>query len=223
MVTVLFSGLHSQYHTPVHLHQKITKSMAKETRNSLSSIHHHPPTTHPSPSLKVLRMQNPMHIPLLDPLQRQRGNQRRADAAPVLGRQDLDWVLLLRVGLVGPVENLAQRGGAARLEVRVFVEDGAVGAHVARRVALLAADGGDAAGRQAGGAGADQLGGATDELELVLAGVDAELGVEEVGGFGEVVLVRVPEGGGGQLLVFGGGGKRGRYSSMAERKDESRL
>lgn len=135
-----------------------------------------------------------MHIPLLDPLQRQRGNQRRADAAPVLGRQDLDRVLLLGVRLVGPVENLAQRGGAARLEVRVLVEDGAVGAHVARRVALLAADGGDAAGRQAGGAGADQLGGAADELELVLAGVDAELGVEEVGGFGEVVLVRVPEG-----------------------------
>ena len=127
-------------------------------------------------------MQNTRQVPLLDSLQRKRSDQSGAHAAPVLGGQDLDGVLLGGVGLLGPVEDLAQGLGAAGLEVGVLVEDGAVGADVAGLVALLLADGGDAAGREAGGAGADQLGSAADELELGAVGADVELGLEEIQG-----------------------------------------
>jgi len=57
--------------------------------------------------------------------------------------------------------------------VGVLVENGAVGADVAGGDALLLADGGDAAGREAGGAGADELGEAADELEFGLGGFNA--------------------------------------------------
>ena len=87
------------------------------------------------------------------------------------------------------IRHLAQRLRAARLEVRVLIKHGTVGADVAGRVAGVLRDGGDAAGRQARGARADQLGGAPDELELGLGGVDAELVLEEVFG-----LVKVLEG-----------------------------
>lgn len=133
-------------------------------------------------SSEVLRVQNARQVTLLNPLQRKRRNQRGAHTAAVLGGQDLDRVLLGRVALLGPVEDLAQGFRAAGLEVRILVEDGAVGADVAGLVTLLLADGGDAAGREARGARADQLGGAADELELGAVGADVELGLEEVQG-----------------------------------------
>lgn len=139
------------------------------------------PRTNANPAghlFEVLRVQDPMHIPLPDALQRQRGNQRGADTAPILRRQDLNGVLLLGVRLLRPVEDLAQGLGAAGLEVRVLVEDGAVGADVARREALLLADGGYAARRQARRAGPDQLGRAPDQLELRQVGADVQLRLE---------------------------------------------
>lgn len=100
------------------------------------------------------------HIALLDPLDRERGDERRADAAPVLRGPDVDPVGLA----VAPAEDLAQRLRAARLEVRVLVEDRAVGADVALAEFLLDADGGGAAGRQAGCARADEDGEVVEKL-----------------------------------------------------------
>ena len=138
-------------------------------------------------SFEILRVQNTRQVAFLDSLQREGGNQRRADTASVLSRQDLDGVFLLGVLPFRPVEDLAQSLGAAGLEVRVLVEDGAVGAHVAALVPLLLADGGDAAGRQAGGARADELGGPSDQLQLGTVGDDVELGVEEIESLGQVL------------------------------------
>lgn len=132
-------------------------------------------------------MQDAGQVALLDALEGEGGNESGADTTTVLGSQDLDGVFLLMVGLLGPVEDLAQGLGAAGLEVGVLVEDGAVGANVGRLVALLLADGGDAAGREAGGAGADELGEAADELELGAGGLEAELGDEQVVGLLEVL------------------------------------
>jgi hypothetical protein len=104
----------------------------------------------PTPLQHCLGIPNPRILPLPHPLQRQRRNQRRPHPTPILRGQNLNRILPPR-----PVQNLPQRDGAARLEVRVLVEDGAVGADVAGFPALLLADGGDAAGGEAGGARAD--------------------------------------------------------------------
>lgn len=133
-------------------------------------------------SSEVLRVQDTRQVTLLDALQRQRRDQRGPDTAAVLGGQDLDRVLLGLVLLLRPVEDLAQGLRPAGLEVRVLVEDGPVGAHVAALVALLLADGRDSAGRQAGRARADQLGCAADEFQLGPVGADVELGLEEFQG-----------------------------------------
>jgi len=129
-------------------------------------------------------MLNPHHIPLLDPHSRQRRRDRGAHPGPILGGPNINAILLIR----RPIQNLAQGLGATRLEVRVAVEDGAVGADVAGVDALLLADGGDAAGREAGGARADQLGQAAAELEFGFRGPDGEGVGQEVGGFGEVFV-----------------------------------
>ena len=119
----------------------------------------HPPTTPPrqptsslppTPLQHRLRIPNPRILPLPHPLQRQRRNQRRPHPTPILRRQNLNRILPPR-----PAQNLPQRDSAARLEVRVLVEHGAVGADVAGFPALLLADGGDAAGGEAGRARAD--------------------------------------------------------------------
>lgn len=139
-------------------------------------------------SLEVLGVQHTRAVTRLDPLQRQRCNQRSTNTATVLGSQDLHGILLLATrGLLRPVEDLTQGLGTALLEVGVLVEDGAVGADVARLVALLLADGGDTAGREASGAGANELGQAADELELATGAVDAETSLEEIGCLLEVL------------------------------------
>lgn len=129
-------------------------------------------------------MLNADHIPLLDAHSRQGGRDGGADAGPIFGGPDVDAILLGG----GPIEDLAQGLGATGLEVRVAVEDGAVGADVAGVDALLLADGGDAAGREAGGARADQLGQAAAELEFGFRRPDGERVGHEVGGFGEVFV-----------------------------------
>lgn len=119
----------------------------------------HPPTTPPrrsassltpTPLQHRLGIPNPRILPLPHPLQRQRRNQRRPHPTPILRGQNLNRILPPR-----PAQNLPQRDSAARLEVRVLVEHGAVGADVAGFPALLLADGGDAAGGEARGARAD--------------------------------------------------------------------
>jgi len=124
----------------------------------------------------VARVPDTDQVALLDAVERQGGDERGADAGAVLGGQDDHLVLL--VG--GPVEDLAQGLRAARLEVRVLGEDGAVRADVAPLDVLLLADGRDAAGGEARGAGADQLGQAAAQLELGLGGPDAELALEQL-------------------------------------------
>ena len=115
-----------------------------------------PPTPQPTSSLPLTPLQhrlgipNPRILPLPHPLQRQRRNQRRPHPTPILRRQNFNRILPPR-----PAQNLPQRDSAARLEVRVLVEHGAVGADVAGFPALLLADGGDAAGGEAGGTRAD--------------------------------------------------------------------
>jgi hypothetical protein len=75
--------------------------------------------------------------------------------------------------------------------VRVLVEDGAVGADVARGEAAAAADGRDAARRQARRARADELGQAPAQLELAARAVQTQLARQQLGRLGEV-LERVP-------------------------------
>lgn len=168
--------------------------------------------------LEVLGVKDTGQVPGLDTLEGQGGDERCADTAAVLGSQDLDRVLLLGVLLLGPVEDLAEGLRAARLEVRVFVKDRPVGADVAGGVVLLLADGRDAAGGQAGGAGADQLGEAADELELGAGADDIELLGEGVVGLLEV-LKGIPA----DVSINDDGGPLLAYSSIADRKDESRL
>lgn len=91
-------------------------------------------------------MQNSMHIPLFHPLQCQSRNQCSAHAASILGGQDLDGVVIVGIRLCGPVENLTKGSRTALLEVRVLVEYRPVSADVAFLVALLFADGSNAAG-----------------------------------------------------------------------------
>lgn len=113
-----------------------------------------PKPTRSRRSFIVFRMLNPRHIPLLNPLQRQRRNKRGPNTTPILRRQNFNRVLLTRL-LLRPVQNLSQSNSTALLEVRVFVEDGTVGANVAGFVTFLFADRGDAAGGEACGSRAD--------------------------------------------------------------------
>lgn len=169
---------------------------------------------------------DPSHQALLDPLDRQRGNQRGAHAAPVLGGPHDNRVLLA----LAPPEDVPERLRAAGLEVRVFVKHAAVGAHVAALVVLLLADGCDAARRQAGGARADQLGEAAEEFAFRFFDREGELGEEEFLGFCEVlegvsVLVLVSllalflMEKSGVCCVFRTQGRT--YSSTADKKDAS--
>lgn len=150
---------------------------------------------------KVLRVQDTGHITLLDALEGQGGNQGGTNTRSVLSSQDFDGVLIALVSLGGPVEDLAQSLSATGLEVRVLVEHGAVGANVRGLIALLLADGGDAAGGQTGGSGTDKLGGPADKLQLGQVGPEIQLVEEQIEGLLEVLKgVTVKE---GQLLATG--------------------
>jgi hypothetical protein len=130
---------------------------------------------------------NACHIPLLYPLQRQRRNQRCPNTRSIFCSQDLNRVLLAGL-LVGPVQDLAERNGPALLEVRVLVEDGSVGANVAGLVTFLLADGGNATGRKASCARANQFGQTTNELQLWGSSAEAEFVLKELRGLGEILM-----------------------------------
>ena len=133
--------------------------------------------------LKLLHILDPRQIPLLNPLDRQRRNQRRAHPAPVLRRTQHHRVpFALR-----PVQYLSQCLSSALLEVRVLVEHTPVGADVAGVDVFLAQDRRDAAGGDARGAGADEFREPAAEFEFGFGGVDRELGGEFVVGFLEVL------------------------------------
>jgi hypothetical protein len=93
---------------------------------------------------EILRVQDTGEIALLNTLKSQRGNQGSADTASVLGSQDLDRILLVRILLLGPIQDLAQGRGTTSLEVGILVEDGSVGADMAGVVTRLLADSGNA-------------------------------------------------------------------------------
>lgn len=137
---------------------------------------------------EVLRAQDSSEVALVDPLQGQRSDQGGTNTGTVFGSEDLNGVLLVLVGLGGPVEDLAEGLRATDLEVRVLVKYGAVSADVAGLVVLLLADGGDAACRQAGSSGADELSRSADELELWSVRLNVQLVKEEVKGLLEVLV-----------------------------------
>ena len=135
-------------------------------------------------------MKDTGQVALVDSLECEGSNESSTYTATILSGEDLDRVFLLRVGLLRPVENLTQCLSTTGLEVRVLVEDGAVSADMAGLVALLLADGGNTASREAGSTSADELSRPADELELWPIGLDVQLVKEEVKGLLEV-LVRV--------------------------------
>jgi hypothetical protein len=65
-------------------------------------------------------------VALPDPVDRQRCNERRSNAASVLGRDDLDGIATSVSEPALPVQNLLECLCLPSLEMRVFVEDGAV-------------------------------------------------------------------------------------------------
>lgn len=143
--------------------------------------------------LEVLWVKDTSDLALLHSLECQRGDQCSTNTASVLCREDLHRVLLLGALLGRPVENLTERLCASGLEVRILVEDGSIGTDVALLHALLGADRGDTTGRQAGGAGADELGGAADQLELRSGRRQLQLVLEEIGSLLQI-LKRVTRG-----------------------------
>lgn len=120
-------------------------------------------------------MKDARQVALLHTLERECGNQSSAYATTVFGRQNLNRVLGRGVGLLGPVENLLESLRSTRLEVRVLVEDGAIGTNVAGLDVLLLANGSDTAGRETGGASADEFGEAADKLELGRSDLNVQL------------------------------------------------
>lgn len=113
-------------------------------------------------SFEIFGVQNTSKVTLLHSLQRKSGNNSSADTASIFGGEDLDRVFFSRVFLSRPVENLSESLCASCLEMRVFVEYGAVGAHVAGLKVLLDADSSNSTSRQASRTCADQFSGSTD-------------------------------------------------------------
>lgn len=140
-------------------------------------------------SLEVLRVQHTCAIARLDALECQSRDQRSTNTATILSGEDLHGVLLVGIFLLGPVQNLTQCLGTASLEMGILVEDGAISTNVTRLVVLLLADSCNTAGRQTGGAGANELGYAADQFQLMTSSGDVEAGVEEIMG-----LLKVLEG-----------------------------
>lgn len=129
---------------------------------------------------KVLWVQDACHIALLNPLQRKRGNESGTDTGTILGGQDLDGIFVAAVGLGSPVKNLAKGGGAACLEVRVFVKHGAISTDVGTLKVLLLANGSNTASRETGSSGSDQFGSPADELKLRWVGLEVQLVQEKI-------------------------------------------
>jgi hypothetical protein len=136
-------------------------------------------------------MQNAGQIASLGSLESQSGNESSSNTATILGRQDLYRVFLLRVGLLRPVEDLAQGLCATSFKVRVLVEDRSIGTDVAGFVILLLGDGCDTAGGKSSGAGSDELCQSSDQLKLRDSRSDIQLGLEGVKSLLKI-LKRVP-------------------------------
>lgn len=141
--------------------------------------------------LVVFQVQDTCLVASLDTLKRKGSNQSSTNTAAILGGENLNGVLVLSVLLLGPIQNLSEGLGTAGLEVRVFVEDGAVGTNVATSVVLLLANGSNAASRETSGTRTDKLGKSANEFALGSRSRNVELVAEEVGRFLEV-LERIP-------------------------------
>lgn len=132
-----------------------------------------------------------MHVAILDALQSESGDQRSTHTTAILGSQNLDWVILIRVLLLGPIKDLSERLCTTGFEVRVLVKYRTVGANMARVIALLLADSSHSASRETGRPSTDEFGGAANKLEFWAIGVDVELVLEQFGCLRQV-LERVP-------------------------------
>jgi hypothetical protein len=144
-------------------------------------------------------MKDTSHVTLVDSLKRQGGNQGGADTATILSSKDFNRVLVLLVGLLGPVENLPQSLGTTLLEVGVLVEYGTVSTDMARLVVFLLANSSNTTGRKPGSSCADELSSSADKLKLGLRALQVQLLVEQVVCLGQV-LPGVPKN--GRLVVI---------------------
>ena len=106
----------------------------------------------------VLGMLDPSQIPLLNSLKRQRSYESCTYTRPILCRQDLNGVLLLRRLLLRPVQDLPQGNSTTGFEMRVLVEDRSVSTDVACLIAFLLAYCSNATSREAGGSGSNEFG-----------------------------------------------------------------
>lgn len=132
-------------------------------------------------------MQDASHVALLDALQGQGSNQSSTNTRTILSSQNLDRVLVVLVGLGGPVKDLAEGLSTTGLEVRVLVEDRAISSNMTGLEVLLLADGSYTTSRESSGAGADQLGSSADELKLGSVGAKVQLVQEEIKSLLEVL------------------------------------
>ena len=146
-------------------HQGVSPGMNPSVQPSASSIRH-----------VALDILDPCEIAFADAFEREGCDDGGADATAVLGLVQHNRVLG-----GSPVEDLAQRPGAALPEVWVLLEDGTVGTDAARLDSFLPADGRNAAGRESCGARPDELGQSSAELELGLRRLQLELFAEEFG------------------------------------------
>lgn len=106
-------------------------------------------------SSEVLWVQDTVHVSLLDPLHRQGSDQSSTNTASVLGGENLDRIIFLGVRLLRPVQDLTKCLRATSLEVGILVENGSISTNVALLISFLLADGSNAAGGEASGAGTD--------------------------------------------------------------------
>jgi hypothetical protein len=130
--------------------------------------------------LEIFRVQNTRHIAFLSSLKSQGCNKCGTDTRTVLSRQYLNWILLLRVLLGRPIQNLAQSLCTTGFEVRVLVEDRSVGTNVARLIPLLRSDCCNTTRRQASRASSNQLGQAADEFEFGVGSGQAKFILEQI-------------------------------------------
>ena len=127
-------------------------------------------------------MLNTSHVALLHTFQSKSSNQSSTNTRTIFGCQYLNWVFLLGVLLLRPIQDLAQRNGTSLLEVGVFVEDGAVGTYVASLVVLLLGNCCDTTCRKTSSSRTDQFSETTNEFEFCPVGDEAQLVLEEICG-----------------------------------------
>lgn len=97
----------------------------------LETIMHPRRLDHASCLFEVFWVEDSSNITLLHSLEGERGNNGSTNTTSVFGSQDLYWVFLFEALLSRPVKNLSKCLCAARLEVWVLVEHGAISTHVA--------------------------------------------------------------------------------------------